>query len=243
MADRNVTPARFALTPGLVILVIGLVLVGGLLLSSFYVVDQTEQAVITTFGRDLATAMTEFARPTVSGRQSQTWVRTAAPGHGGEDFVTGQKYGLDAYAPVDADGRFTADVERWAGMSVWKANDPIVALLHETGRLANKPGEKIAHSYPHCWRSKGPVIFRATEQWFVALKRAFAGRILGVSEEVAEAWGAMSATRTYPLFDGLLAATAMVHGLILVTRNGNDIGGSGARFVDPFQDRRVRIAR
>ena len=59
-----------------------------------------------------------------------------APGHGGEDFVTGQKYGLDAYAPVDADGRFTDEVERWAGLSVWKANEPIVALLHETGRLA-----------------------------------------------------------------------------------------------------------
>ncbi|MBI5500076.1 MAG: isoleucine--tRNA ligase [Deltaproteobacteria bacterium] len=92
-----------------------------------------------------------------------------APGHGAEDFVTGQKYGLDAYAPVDADGRFTPDVERWAGLSVWKANEPIVALLAETGRLANKPGERFTHSYPHCWRCKEPIVFRATPQWFIAM--------------------------------------------------------------------------
>jgi isoleucyl-tRNA synthetase len=93
-----------------------------------------------------------------------------APGHGAEDFVTGQKYGLEAYAPIDAEGRFTPDVERWPGMSVWKANEPIVKLLHETGRLVNDPGERLTHSYPHCWRCKEPIVFRATPQWFISME-------------------------------------------------------------------------
>jgi len=92
-----------------------------------------------------------------------------APGHGAEDYLTGQKYGLDAYAPVDADGRFTPDVERWPGLKVWEANEPIVRLLHETGRLANRPGETLTHSYPHCWRCKEPIVFRATPQWFISM--------------------------------------------------------------------------
>ena len=93
-----------------------------------------------------------------------------APGHGAEDYVTGQKYGLEAYAPVDADGRFTPDVERWPGLKVWEANAPIVKLLHETGRLANQPGEQLSHSYPHCWRCKEPIVFRATPQWFISME-------------------------------------------------------------------------
>lgn len=93
-----------------------------------------------------------------------------APGHGAEDYLTGQKYGLDAYAPVDAEGRFTPDVERWAGRKVWEANEPIVRLLHETGRLANRPGEELTHSYPHCWRCKEPIVFRATPQWFISME-------------------------------------------------------------------------
>jgi isoleucyl-tRNA synthetase len=93
-----------------------------------------------------------------------------APGHGAEDYLTGVKYGLDAYAPVDADGRFTAEVERWPGVSVWEANDPIVRLLHEAGRLANRPGESLTHSYPHCWRCKQPIVFRATPQWFISME-------------------------------------------------------------------------
>jgi isoleucyl-tRNA synthetase len=94
-----------------------------------------------------------------------------APGHGAEDYHTGRKYGLEPYAPVDADGRFTPDVARWAGTSVWEANAPIVALLHETGRLLNRPGETLEHSYPHCWRCKEPVVFRATPQWFISMER------------------------------------------------------------------------
>jgi isoleucyl-tRNA synthetase len=91
-----------------------------------------------------------------------------APGHGQEDYATGIKYGLDVYAPVDGKGRFTPDVAEWAGVSVFKANPAIVEKLRGADRLLAE--EKLAHSYPHCWRCKRPVIFRATEQWFVSME-------------------------------------------------------------------------
>jgi isoleucyl-tRNA synthetase len=92
-----------------------------------------------------------------------------APGHGADDYAVGRSEGLDVYAPVDSYGRYTAEVPNWAGMQVFEANPKIVALLAETGYLLNKPGEQIKHSYPHCWRCKHPVIFRATSQWFARL--------------------------------------------------------------------------
>jgi isoleucyl-tRNA synthetase len=90
-----------------------------------------------------------------------------APGHGADDFATGQRYGLPIYTPVNHRGQFTDDVEHWAGMQVFKANPHIVELLRERGVLL--AGESITHSYPHCWRCKNPVIFRATEQWFISM--------------------------------------------------------------------------
>ncbi|MBW2260985.1 MAG: isoleucine--tRNA ligase [Deltaproteobacteria bacterium] len=93
-----------------------------------------------------------------------------APGHGSEDYGTGVKYGLDIYAPLDDGGHFTDDVEHWAGMSVFDANAPIVEHLHQAGFLLNRPGETLTHSYPHCWRCKQPVIFRATPQWFISMQ-------------------------------------------------------------------------
>jgi isoleucyl-tRNA synthetase len=92
-----------------------------------------------------------------------------APGHGAEDYVVGRQQGLPIYAPVDESGRLTANVERWGGLQVFEANPKIVADLAERGLLLNKPGDKVSHSYPHCWRCKQPVIFRATEQWFARL--------------------------------------------------------------------------
>ncbi len=92
-----------------------------------------------------------------------------APGHGHDDYVTGQRYGLDVYCPVDAAGRFDDTVERFAGEEVFKANGPIVALLEERGALLK--GEKLAHSYPHCWRCNNPLIYRATPQWFISMDR------------------------------------------------------------------------
>ncbi len=91
-----------------------------------------------------------------------------APGHGQEDYEVGLKYGLDIYAPVDHKGRFTKDAGQFAGQYVQKANAGIIELLKSRGVLMAE--EKITHSYPHCWRCKNPVIFRATEQWFISMQ-------------------------------------------------------------------------
>ena len=95
-----------------------------------------------------------------------------APGHGQEDFEVGQRYGLEVYVPVDSKGRFiqgTGDAgEPLGGLHVLKANSQIIRLLSERGMLLRE--ETITHSYPHCWRCKSPIIFRATEQWFISLE-------------------------------------------------------------------------
>jgi len=90
-----------------------------------------------------------------------------APGHGHEDFEAGQRYGLDAYAPVDDNGRFTADAGEFQGEMVFDANPRIVARLEAAERLLGS--QDLDHSYPHCWRCKQPVLFRATEQWFISM--------------------------------------------------------------------------
>ena len=92
-----------------------------------------------------------------------------APGHGQEDYEIGMKYGLDNYAPVDEDGRFTKDVDDFAGMFVFDANDPVNNKLKEVGALLGLVD--IEHSYPHCWRCKEPIIFRSTEQWFISMEK------------------------------------------------------------------------
>lgn len=93
-----------------------------------------------------------------------------APGHGHDDFVIGKLYGLDIYCPVDNAGRFTSEVEHFAGQRVFDANDGIVEFMRERGVLLFT--EKYEHRYPHCWRCKNPVIFRATPQWFIAMDQA-----------------------------------------------------------------------
>src|SRR5438552_11999533 len=90
-----------------------------------------------------------------------------SPGHGVDDFTTGKRYGLDIYTPVNGRGEFTDEVPLWAGVQVFKANPQIIELLRERGALLF--AETITHSYPHCWRCKNPVIFRATEQWFISM--------------------------------------------------------------------------
>ena len=90
-----------------------------------------------------------------------------APGHGTDDFNTGKRYGLDIYTPVNHRGLFTDDIPLWAGMHVFKANPLIIEHLRERGSLLF--AETITHAYPHCWRCKNPVIFRATEQWFISM--------------------------------------------------------------------------
>jgi isoleucyl-tRNA synthetase len=94
-----------------------------------------------------------------------------APGHGQEDYETGVRYGLPPYSPVDDKGRFTREVgvPGFEGRLVFDTNDDVCTLLAERGLLVGK--QVIAHSYPHCWRSKTPVIFRATTQWFASMER------------------------------------------------------------------------
>jgi isoleucyl-tRNA synthetase len=92
-----------------------------------------------------------------------------APGHGGEDYDVGLKYGLDAYSPVDDRGCFTDEVQGFAGQFVFKANGAIIDALEEKGMLLARAD--MRHSYPHCWRCKRPVIFRATPQWFISMEK------------------------------------------------------------------------
>ena len=92
-----------------------------------------------------------------------------APGHGREDYDMALEYGLDVYSPVDDNGCFTGDVPFFAGQYVFDANKAVNAKLRETGKLIFE--KKIEHSYPHCWRCKKPVIFRATEQWFISMDK------------------------------------------------------------------------
>jgi isoleucyl-tRNA synthetase len=90
-----------------------------------------------------------------------------APGHGHEDYLTGIKYNMDIYTPVDNEGNFTPQVEKYGGMNVFDANKHINQDMASDGSLVKE--EKIVHSYPHCWRCKNPVIFRATAQWFISM--------------------------------------------------------------------------
>jgi len=92
-----------------------------------------------------------------------------APGHGREDFETGLRYGLEILSPMNDEGRFMDSVEFFAGKNVWEANPLVIEKLKETGNLLAV--QKLRHSYPHCWRCKEPVIFRATTQWFISMEK------------------------------------------------------------------------
>jgi isoleucyl-tRNA synthetase len=92
-----------------------------------------------------------------------------APGHGQEDYEVGMRYGLSVMAPVDAEGRFTAESGDLQGESVFKVDAKIIQKLRDHGALLKE--EALPHSYPHCWRCKKPVIFRATEQWFISMEK------------------------------------------------------------------------
>jgi isoleucyl-tRNA synthetase len=97
-----------------------------------------------------------------------------APGHGEDDYHTGMHNKLDIYCPVLANGRFDTTVPDWIqGKTVWESNPIITERLRELGVLFAT--EKLTHSYPHYWRSKTPTIFRATEQWFVAIDKPYSG--------------------------------------------------------------------
>ncbi len=92
-----------------------------------------------------------------------------APGHGADDHVVGKKYGLDCYSPVEDNGVFSPDVPLFGGEFIFKANTHINAVLDEKGALLKN--DSLSHSYPHCWRCKNPVIYRATPQWFISMDK------------------------------------------------------------------------
>ena len=113
-----------------------------------------------------------------------------APAHGLEDYVAGRRYGLSADNPVDGDGRFLATTALFAGERVFDANAQVIEVLRERGRLLR--AEPYRHAYPHCWRHKTPVIFRATPQWFISMEQA--GLRRGALEAIAHvdwmpSWG------------------------------------------------------
>ncbi|HEY2018576.1 MAG TPA: class I tRNA ligase family protein, partial [Bryobacteraceae bacterium] len=135
-------------------------------------------------GADLVTQKARYTHPFVNRTSpilAADYVTTTdgtglvhtAPGHGEEDYLLGGNNGLEVYCPVLANGRFDESVPAWLhGMLVWDANPVITKHLADTGFLLGE--EKITHSYPHDWRSKTPTIFRATEQWFVAIDKPYA---------------------------------------------------------------------
>ena len=113
-----------------------------------------------------------------------------APGHGLEDYIVGQAYGLEVDNPVLGDGRFRDDLPLFGGQSVFDANPKVVELLEGRGRLL--AAGKLTHSYPHCWRHKTPIIFRATPQWFISMdQNGLRRQALAAIEEVTwlPEWG------------------------------------------------------
>ena len=90
-----------------------------------------------------------------------------APGHGHDDYEVGLRYGLEVYNPVDDHGRFVPEMELFGGLNVWEANHGIIERLRADGHLI--AAEEVTHSYPHCWRCREPIIFRATAQWFISM--------------------------------------------------------------------------
>ena len=104
-----------------------------------------------------------------------------APGHGLDDYIVGRRYGLEIDNPVGGDGRFLPSTPLFAGEQVFDANAHVIKVLHDNGRLLKD--EPYHHSYPHCWRHKTPVIFRATPQWFISMEQA--GLRKGALEAIA----------------------------------------------------------
>ncbi|RHW36479.1 isoleucine--tRNA ligase [Neobacillus notoginsengisoli] len=111
-----------------------------------------------------------------------------APGHGEDDFQIGRKYGLDVLCPVDDKGYMTNEADQFEGLFYDEANKPITEALDKAGALLKL--SFITHSYPHDWRTKKPVIFRATAQWFASIKDFRDGLLEAVKEtKWVPAWG------------------------------------------------------
>ncbi len=149
-------------------------------------------------GKQLLDAGLRYAHPLLAGRtcpvvgaeyvtlEDGTGLVHTATGHGAEDYGTGLKWGLEIYCPVQPDGTFDKTAPEFLrGLTVWQANPVVVE--HLAGRKALVLAEAITHSYPHDWRSKTPTIFRATEQWFIAVDRPLAERRQSLRDLAMEA--------------------------------------------------------
>ncbi len=124
--------------------------------------------------------------------EAGTGVVHTAPGHGTDDYKVGLKYGLEILSPVLPDGTYSKEVPEFAGLQIFKANPLIVEKLRTLNLLLSF--KEFEHSYPHCWRTKVPLIYRATPQWFLGLdlpEQALRPKILKAIEEVRffPAWG------------------------------------------------------
>ena len=122
-------------------------------------------------GLSLAHPFYDREVPVILGEHVTTEAGTGAvhtaPGHGQDDYVVGSRYQLEVYNPVGGDGCFLPDTELFAGEHVFAANDHVIEILKGKGALVHE--EMLQHSYPHCWRHKTPIIFRATPQWFISM--------------------------------------------------------------------------
>tara|TARA_B100001123_G_scaffold450778_1_gene623622 strand:- start:2426 stop:5266 length:2841 start_codon:yes stop_codon:yes gene_type:complete len=116
------------------------------------------------YARDSISVLAEYVT-----LEQGTGIVHTAPGHGTDDFNTGLRYKLDIYAPVGPSGKYTEDVELFAGLKIFDANPIIIEELSAREKLWHQ--DIIEHSYPHCWRCHRPVIFLATSQWFIAMDR------------------------------------------------------------------------
>lgn len=138
-----------------------------------------------TLGESDAETELDVKEASSKGGSAGTGAVHTAPGHGHDDFVIGKQYGLEVYCPVDNGGRFQDDVEHFAGQQVFEANKNIVEFLRESGMLLYT--ENYEHRYPHCWRCKNPVIFRATPQWFISMDaKAKSGEEISLRENGVE---------------------------------------------------------
>ncbi len=148
------------------------------------------EGVMTTFGFENYTILKEFSSKELENKKCKhpiydrdsliilgdhvtleagTGCVHTAPGHGADDNIVGKKYGLECYSPVEDNGVFSKDVEHFGGQFIFKANVAINEKLEESGLLLKN--ENLSHSYPHCWRCKKPVIYRATPQWFISMDK------------------------------------------------------------------------
>lgn len=146
---------------------------------SYHIVQDEDGDDVVMLGRELAG--THYITPIHNDRKgvfiyadyvtmdSGTGCVHTAPGHGQDDYNAGEKFGLPMYMVVDDNGVLTKDAGRFAGLSVNEANPAIISWLSDQGTLI--ASKTITHSYPHCWRCKNPVIFRATPQWFVSMDK------------------------------------------------------------------------